>query len=241
MIGAISMIRILFVILLLTSCNNLPIAYAQNFSSVNNVVFGFPDYEITPEIYEEYEFSFIKVRFNRGPHSILILSFVKDNTFEWAGLDGVKLFTQNGRVIKTEGLTHNFEIMNPRLRSPEQVLAYKCDTHNKRNFILNLFLKTGCHSPSLPGFIKIEKVNLFNPDLYSASMLLRLEGSHKTIKRLGQKVETKVLKEFIDIPSISWKKGNAYYADINSGLILQSEQFLHPRLPIANIEFYYKY
>ena len=107
------MIRILFVILFLTSCNNLPIAYAQNFSSVNNVVFGFPDYEITPEIYEEYEFSFIKVRFDRGPHSILILSFVKDNTFEWAGLDGVKLFTQNGRVIKTEGLTHNFEIINP--------------------------------------------------------------------------------------------------------------------------------
>ena len=241
MIGAISMIRILLITLFLTSCNNLPIAYAQNFSSVNNVVFGFPDYEITPKIYEEYEFSFIKVRFKRGPHSILILSFVKDDIFEWAGLDGAKLFTQNGRVIKTEGLTHNFEIMNPRFRSPEQVLTYRCDAHHKRNFIFSIFLKTDCQPPSLPAFKKIEKVNLFNPDLYSASMLLRLEGSRTTIKRLGEKVETKVLKEFIDIPSISWKKENTYYADINSGLILQSEQFLHPRLPIARIEFYYKY
>ena len=59
------MIRIAFVALFLTSCGNLPITYIQNFSSVNSVVFGFPDYEVTEEIFNEYENSFIKVRYKQ--------------------------------------------------------------------------------------------------------------------------------------------------------------------------------
>ena len=69
------MIRIAFVVLFLSSCGNLPITYIQNFSSVNSVVFGFPDYEVTEEIFNDYENSFIKVRFGRGPHAILILAY----------------------------------------------------------------------------------------------------------------------------------------------------------------------
>ena len=57
------MIRVVFVVLFLTSCGNLPITYIQNFSSVNSVVFGFPDYEVTEEIFNDYENSFIKVRY----------------------------------------------------------------------------------------------------------------------------------------------------------------------------------
>jgi len=107
------MIRVLFVALFLSSCNNLPITYIQNFSSVNSVVFGFPDYEVTEEIFNEYENSFIKVRFGRGPHAILILAYEKDNVYEWIGADSVKLYTLNGRIVKTVGLNSNIEILRP--------------------------------------------------------------------------------------------------------------------------------
>ena len=107
------MIRIAFVVLFLSSCGNLPITYIQNFSSVNSVVFGFPDYEVTEEIFNEYENSFIKVRFGRGPHAILILAYVEDNVYEWIGADSVKIYTLNGRVIKTAGLNSNIEIVRP--------------------------------------------------------------------------------------------------------------------------------
>ena len=107
------MIKILFVVLFLTSCGNLPITYIQNFSSVNSVVFGFPDYEVTEEIFNEYENSFIKVRFGRGPHAILILAYEKDNVYEWIGADSVKLYTLNGRIVKTVGLNSNIEILRP--------------------------------------------------------------------------------------------------------------------------------
>ncbi len=32
---------------------------------------------------------------------------------EWVGSDNVKIFTLNGRIIKTYGLTNNFEIAKP--------------------------------------------------------------------------------------------------------------------------------
>ena len=107
------MIRIAFVALFLTSCGNLPITYIQNFSSVNSVVFGFPDYEVTEEIFNDYENSFIKVRFGRGPHAILILAYSEDNVYEWIGADSVKIYTLNGRIIKTVGLNSNIEILRP--------------------------------------------------------------------------------------------------------------------------------
>ena len=107
------MIKILFVVLFLTSCGNLPITYIQNFSSVNSVVFGFPDYEVTEEIFNDYENSFIKVRFGRGPHAILILAYAEDNVYEWIGADSVKIYTLNGRIIKTVGLDSNIEILRP--------------------------------------------------------------------------------------------------------------------------------
>jgi len=107
------MIRIVFVVLFLNSCGNLPITYIQNFSSVNSVVFGFPDYEVTEEIFNDYENSFIKVRFGRGPHAILILAYAEDNVYEWIGADSVKIYTLNGRIIKTVGLDSNIEILRP--------------------------------------------------------------------------------------------------------------------------------
>ena len=107
------MIRVAFVVLFLTSCGNLPITYIQNFSSVNSVVFGFPDYEVTEEIFNDYENSFIKVRFGRGPHAILILAYAEDNVYEWIGADSVKIYTLNGRIIKTVGLDSNIEILRP--------------------------------------------------------------------------------------------------------------------------------
>jgi hypothetical protein len=107
------MIRIAFVVLFLSSCGNLPITYIQNFSSVNSVVFGFPDYEVTEEIFNDYENSFIKVRFGRGPHAILILAYAEDNVYEWIGADSVKIYTLNGRIVKTVGLNSNIEILRP--------------------------------------------------------------------------------------------------------------------------------
>ena len=209
--GILSMIRILVVLFFLSSCGNLPIAYIQNFSSVNNVVFGFEDYEITNEIFENYEYSFIKVRFGRGPHSILILAFVNDGVYEWVGQDDVRIFTKNGRVIKTLGLAHNLEITN------------------FRNDLFPNALES------------YETLNLFNPDLYVVTMHSSFDSRLKKIRRLENKIEALRIEETFLISSIGWKETNYYFKNPASDQVYKTNQYIHPRLPLLKIEFYYKF
>jgi hypothetical protein len=208
--GMVFMIRMLFVILFLTSCGNLPITYLQNFSSVNSVVFGFPEYEITEEIYNDYDNSFIKVRFGRGQHAILVLAYVENNVYEWVGADNVKIFTLNGRIIKTEGLTNNFEIIRP---------------------LIDIFSSSDVY----------ETINLFNPDLISSTIHRSMNLRKTTIKKLGRKIQVTRIEESFDLDLIGWTGVNLYYRNTFSNQIESSEQRIHPRLPIAKIEFYFKY
>ena len=204
------MIRLLFILLMLSSCGNLPITYLQNFSSVNNVVFGFPEYEITQELFDEYDNSFLKIRFGRGPHAILILAYVNDGIYEWVGADNVKIFTLNGRVIKTSGLPNNFEISKP----------------------FNSFLDTE---------EVFETINLYNPDLFSATLKRSLDSRNASIEKLGESIPVNRIKENFIVESIGWNGVNLYYQNIISKEIEYSEQRIHPRLPVAKIEYYFKY
>ncbi len=208
--GMVFMIRLLFILLMLSSCGNLPITYLQNFSSVNNVVFGFPEYEITQELFDEYDNSFLKIRFGRGPHAILILAYVNDGIYEWVGADNVKIFTLNGRVIKTSGLPNNFEISKP----------------------FNSFLDTE---------EVFETINLYNPDLFSATLKRSLDSRNASIEKLGESIPVNRIKENFIVESIGWNGVNLYYQNIISKEIEYSEQRIHPRLPVAKIEYYFKY
>ena len=205
------MIRVLFVALFLSSCNNLPITYIENFSSINSVVFGFPDYEVTEKIFNDYENSFIKVRFGRGPHAILILAYEDDNVYEWIGADGVKIYTLNGRIVKTVGLSSNIEILRP---------------------LDNIFVTGDVY----------EALNLYNPDLFSSNIRRSMHAPEtSSIKKLGQKIQVNRIQENFDLALIGWSGVNLYYQNTTTGQIEFSEQRIHPRLPVAKIEYYFKY
>ena len=205
------MIRVVFVVLFLTSCGNLPITYIQNFSSVNSVVFGFPDYEVTEEIFNEYENSFIKVRFGRGPHAILILAYEDNNVYEWVGADNVKIYTLNGRVVKTVGLKSNIEILRP------------SD---------NIFLKSHVYET-----LNLFNPDLFSTNIRRSMNAPKTSS----IKKLGQKIQVNRIQENFDLALIGWSGVNLYYQNATTGQIEYSEQRIHPMLPIVKIEYYFKY
>ena len=101
MVGMGFMIRLILILVFISGCGNLPIAYLQNFSSVNDVIFGFPEYEITNEIYDSYENSFMKIRFGRGPHAILILAYINDDIYEYESV-GIPFFSSFGKEILSQ-------------------------------------------------------------------------------------------------------------------------------------------
>ena len=205
------MIRIFLILISITGCGNLPIAYVQNFSEVNNVIFGFPDYEITNEIYENYDNSFMKIRFGRGPHAILILAYINDDVYEWIGSDDVRIFTYNGRIIRTIGLPHNFELTN----------------YSKGNFVIDNS--------------SYDLINLYNPDLYSVKMERVLQSKESKLDRLGEVIDIYRITERFRIESIGWTGKNIYYQNKETLNIEMLEQDIHPRLPTLKVEYYLKY
>jgi hypothetical protein len=205
------MIRIFLILISITGCGNLPIAYVQNFSEVNNVIFGFPDYEITNEIYENYDNSFMKIRFGRGPHAILILAYINDDVYEWIGSDDVRIFTYNGRIIRTIGLPHNFELTN----------------YSKGNFVIDNS--------------SYDLINLYNPDLYSVKLEKMLQSKESKLDRLGEAIDVYRITERFRIESIGWTGKNIYYQNKETLNIEMLEQDIHPRLPTLKVEYYLKY
>lgn len=205
------MIRLLMILIFISGCGNLPIAYVQNFSEVNNVIFGFPDYEITDNIFENYDNSFMKIRFGRGPHAILILAYIEDDVYEWVGADDVRIFTLNGRIIRTIGLPHNFELVN-----------YSIDDLAMQN-------------------ASYELVNLYNPDLYSVKMERKLSSKESQLNKLGNSITVNRITERFKIKSIGWNDKNIYFQNTETLNIEKSEQNIHPRLPTLKIEYYLKY
>ena len=181
MVGMDFMIRFLLILIFISGCGNIPIAYVQNFSEVNNVIFGFPDYEITDDIFENYDNSFMKIRFGRGPHAILILAYIEDDVYEWVGADDVRIFTLNGRIIRTIGLPHNFELVN-----------YSIDDFSMQN-------------------TSYELVNLYNPDLYSVKIERKLSSKESQLQKLGNAITVNRITERFKIKSIGWSDKNIFF------------------------------
>ena len=211
MVGMDFMIRLFLIMISLSGCGNLPIAYIQNFSEVNNVIFGFPDYEITNEIFESYDSSFMKIRFGRGPHAILILAYIENDVYEWVGSDDVRIFTLNGRIIRTIGLPHNFELQN---YSNEFLLASNSS---------------------------YELVNLYNPDAFSLKMERRLLSKDSILKKFDALIDVNIITENFNIESIGWGGNNYYIQNKDTMQIERLEQDIHPRLPTLKVEYYLKY
>jgi len=211
MVGMDFMIRLFLIMISLSGCGNLPIAYIQNFSEVNNVIFGFPDYEITNEIFESYDSSFMKIRFGRGPHAILILAYIEEDIYEWVGSDDVRIFTLNGRIIRTIGLPHNFELQN---YSNEFLLASNSS---------------------------YELVNLYNPDAFSLKMERRLLSKDSILKKFDALIDVNIITENFNIESIGWGGNNYYIQNKDTMQIERLEQDIHPRLPTLKVEYYLKY
>ena len=233
---------LLLVTLTLGSCSQLPLAYAQNFSEVNKVIFGFPEYDINQERYDEYEYSFAKIKFNRGPHSIVILAFVEDGIYEWVGKDNVKIFTKDGRVIKTSGLNTDFEIRSP--QNIPEIASISTPSENKiSRFLSAVDLRSLFFSDKDTEEVQeyFELIDLYQPDLINAILRTRYSARTENIERFGELVNVQEIEQIASIDSIAWSERNYFYADDKTGRILKSSQKLHPRVPRVYIDFFYKF
>ncbi len=102
--------NLIFVILILTSCAHINYSDLYNYAKIS--VIGVEDIKIDDAFVNDSKSSFIKVKLGKTLVATLVLANVNNNIFEWVGSNGEKIITKNGRIIETNGLEHNMQLLN---------------------------------------------------------------------------------------------------------------------------------
>ena len=202
---------IIIVFIFLSSC--AAVYNNSSFNLMEGYIFGFKD-EVTKNFFEESQYSFARLRFGRGPASILILSSVDQSNFEWISSDGIKIYTNNGLIYKTIGL-------------PSDVIYQKIITDNSKSVTSEIL------SESYTSFIEA--------DLHMAvtKKKIYIDTNQCDYKRFHLKVKCKIIFHDILIPEINFKALNRYYMN-DEWNVMASYQKIHPHIPEIYIEYFYK-
>ena len=207
--GMIFMIRIPLVLLLLSSCSI--ISFGNLPELVKNSIVGV-DIEITEEFYNSQPYSFAKMKIGNSIIAITILSNVRNGTYLWIAGDGERIHTRNGKIIRTEGLKHDVEVL---------------DTINLGQLSYRDF------DSELSAFNEI-LLQLDNPHaIIEQSLTVTEVGIDKSF------FNTMLYKESFSSGKLTWNKDNFYWVD-PTGRVIRTEQYIHPKMPKIVIEFFYK-
>jgi hypothetical protein len=208
----------LFVIstsILLAGCNVVGDAftYTEAAKFIKGYAIGFPEDAVSEEKLNSINASVANIKIGRGSSSLVVLAYVRNGSHEWVSNDGVKVFTRNGQVFKTMGLASDV-------------------TYQPINY----------QDVSLHGTSFITTASFYQPDLFITSVenIIVKEDRETFLVKEGQEIETTLYKHNFYIPLIKWGGVNKYFVDKN-GLIIRSEQELHPKLPAFRIDFFYKF
>ena len=102
--------KIFFLIICLNSCAGFD--YFQAIPLIKNSLTGNKDIIISDDFINQREFSFAKIKIGRSSPVILSLESINENLYEWVSADQERIYTLNGKIIRTEGLIYNTNHLN---------------------------------------------------------------------------------------------------------------------------------
>ena len=206
--GMIYMTKIPYVLILLSSCS--VINYGELPGVIKDAVVGV-DIEVTDEFYNSQPYSFAKMKIGKSIVAITILSTVKDDTYLWLTADGERVYTRNGKIITTNGLQYDSEVLD----------TVNLGLSSFRDF-----------DPNSDAYKQI-LVQLDNPHaIVKQSLTIKQMGIDNTF------FNTMLYKESFTSGKLAWEKDNFYWVD-TSGRVIKTEQHIHPSMPKVVIEFFY--
>ena len=203
------MTKIPLVLLLLSSCSS--INYGDLPGIVSDSIFGV-DIEVTDELYDSQPYSFAKMNIGKSIVAITVLSQIKDDTYLWLTADGERIHTKNGKVVKTEGLKYDIEVLDP---LSLRYISFR-DILSSSDRITEILLQLDNPHAIIQQSLFYNQIGI--DESYFNSMLY---------------------KESFSSGKLAWKEENSYWVD-RAGRVIKTEQYIHPRLPKVVIEFFYK-
>ena len=217
------MIKYIFLFAILTSCTTQD--YIEMPISTYQYIKG-ADIDISESFIASKKFSFIKIRIGRQIVATMTLSSIEGNIFEWVGSDlSERVFTKNGKIIKTVGLKNNISILN------SSEFSLSTTSHNNKHLVHLITPEEGMfyQSYSLSS---------------QAATTLTLENNRSLFswpeKQKFSNIPVIKIKELFKTQGFRWSGTNTYWLD-SKGYVVKSKQSIHQYTGNVEIDFYYKF
>lgn len=201
-------------ILLLSSCasidtNRIAPGYVEAFTAIKQLILGVEN-EIKPEIIKNIPYASMLVKIGNGPTALMILESKNNEDYLWVSADGVYLLINNGKIIKTSGLSNNLkEKISP-------LISWNEDLYINKKFI-------SYNSFNFPTLNNLKVTHTYTQKETDNIVLLN-----------GTK-ELTLIEEEISSERVAWYETNKYWLD-DKNFVWKSVQHISPRLPEIYIE-----
>jgi hypothetical protein len=169
------------VLLLITSCTGMPTQlYQESFLELRSSLFK-PSMDSSKKFFEGFPYSYAIIRIGNSKPARIVLSSISTNIFEWVSADGVKIYTLEGKVIRTLGLERDIDLITERV---------KFNKTSQQNVFLDLY------NPEAINIAGIQSVTI---------------GKEETIFFLEQPIDVLSAQERIFFKAINWTQKSQYY------------------------------
>jgi hypothetical protein len=166
--------------------------------------------EVTNKFYDDFDYSFAKLRIGRSGSLIVVLLSYEDGVYEWVSSDNIILKTNRfGKIISTRGLNSDIFIkkLENKVLDTEENFAYYLD--------------------------------YTNPDLISAFTESKIKDlGYQEFSYLSDTLNVRKFREDVSISKIFWSNSNTYF--FYEDRPLYTEQKIHPNIPEIRLTFYLK-
>ena len=148
----------------------------------------------------------------KNAHAVMVLAYVDDGSrLSWVDSEGNGFTTLEGKIIASNGLDNDLEIMNP---------------PKVRNIFLSLL---DGHSDQV-AFDSLFRLSTPPTSYLEMQLVFKIvERKQQSIKRQIDQAEVVVslIEEQVYVPAIKWEASNFYWVD-DEGNVLKSKQALAP-------------
>ena len=202
--------KVFLILFLLNSCAHLE--YREIYDLAKNSIVGIEDLKIDSEFLENRQSSFIKIKLGRTRIAIFSLSSYSGDIFTWVGANNEKIITKNGRIIATNELDYNLEILT----------KSQIGLSSNENSQYEVLIALSEPSATISQLITVNKLE------------------NQTLSREQNYLAEKYLEEF-KTKTYKWSGTNYYWIDQKSRLPLKTIATPHPLLGQIEIDYFYKY
>lgn len=174
------------------------------------------DYPLSNEALARIPYSKLGVRVGDQARIVMLLDRVDGERLSWISHDRVRFVTEQGRLVRTQGMARDLQSLV--WRNGEPLTALAAQRQGERSALAELEYRREDEA----GLIAHAELQVHGP---------------ARIEVFGSARDTLRIDEVFDVPAWRWKAENRYWIAPDSGIVWRSRQCYCPEIPPLELEW----